>query len=333
MTKTNSTPPKWLVVAAFAIVYTVWGSTYLGIRFAIETLPPFLMAGVRFLLAGGLLYAIVRIRNRERIARRNWYAAGVVGLLMLVGGPGLVTWAEQLVPSGLTALMIATVPMWMVTLDWAFFRGPRPSLPVVLGLLVGLAGVAMLIGPTELSDHRVHPVGGGVLVAACLFWSIGSLHSRRASLPRSPFLSVSMQMLAAGSALVLIAAATGEWSRVDLAHVSAKSLISVAYLIVFGSIVALTAYTWLLRVCRPAQVATYAYVNPIVAVVLGHWFADEPLTSRTVLAAALIVAGVLLVTMCRKPATKRVSATAQAPTTTPPTSSAALGAACRPARK
>ena len=129
MTNTNSTPPKWLVVLAFAIVYTVWGSTYLGIRFAIETLPPFLMAGVRFLLAGGLLYTVVRIRNRERPTRRNWYAAGVVGLLMLVGGPGLVAWAEQLVPSGLTALMIATVPLWMVTLDWRFFAGQDPACP------------------------------------------------------------------------------------------------------------------------------------------------------------------------------------------------------------
>ena len=183
MTKTNSTPPKWLVVLAFAIVYTVWGSTYLGIRFAIETLPPFLMSGVRFLLAGGLLYMVVRIRDRERPTRRNWHAAGVVGLLMLVGGPGLVTWAEQLVPSGLTALMIATVPLWMVSLDWAFFRGPRPSLPVVLGLFVGLAGVAMLIGPAELSDQRVHPIGGAVLVAACLLLVVRTSARRHSVIP------------------------------------------------------------------------------------------------------------------------------------------------------
>lgn len=293
---------RMLIIAAFATVYLVWGSTYLAIRFAIETLPPFLMAGVRFLVAGSLFYALIRKRQPERLSAANWLSAVVVGGLMLFGGNGLVSRAEQTVPSGLAALMIATVPLWMVLLDWAFFGGQRPRATTVLGLLVGLAGVALLIGPAELSHERVNPFGAVALLAACVFWTIGSLYSRRANLPRSTHLSVAMQMLGGGAVLVVVGTLAGEWPRVDLSAVSAKSLLSLGYLIVFGSILALSAYTWLLRTCSAAHVATYAYVNPMIAVFLGYVFASEPLTPRTLAAAALIICAVGLMTLTRQPA-------------------------------
>lgn len=302
--------PAGLVLLAFATIYVVWGSTYLAIRYALESLPPFVMAGTRFLAAGGLLYTLVRARRTPPPARRQWMTAAITGTLMLVGGNGLVSWAEQTVPSGLAALLIATMPLWMVMLDWAAFRGERPSLPILAGLAVGLAGVGLLIGPAELRDQRVHPLGAAALLAACLSWAIGSLYSRKANLPRSALLSVAMQMLSAGVVLVLVGTATGEWARVDLSAVSVKSVAALVYLVLFGSIAALSAYVWLLRVCSAARVVTYAYVNPVVAVLLGNALAGEPLTPRIGLAATLILGAVLLVTARRRPAATKTPAPA-----------------------
>ena len=290
------------VIAAFAAVYIIWGSTYLAIRFAIETLPPFLMAGSRFLVSGALLYAVARARGAERPERRNWTATAVIGALLLLGGNGGVVWAEQRVPSGLAALLVATVPVWMVTLEW-LRGGLRPTRGVVAGLMLGMAGLALLIGPGEFAGGRgVDTLGAIVLVAASLSWATGSIYSRSAPLPKSPILTTGMEMLAGGVLLTLLGLATGELGRLDVAAASTKSWLALLYLVLFGSLIGFTAYIWLLKVSTPAKASTYAYVNPVVAVLLGWLFANEPLSVRTLLAAAVIIAGVALITLTKKPA-------------------------------
>lgn len=284
------------LVLAFAAVYLIWGSTYLAIRLAIETLPPFLMAGVRFLVAGILLYAWARWRGAPRPARTHWLAAAAVGGLMLLGGNGGVVWAEQRVPSGLTAVLIATVPLWIALLEWVR-GGVRPGGRVAGGLMMGLAGIALLVGPGELAGAKgIDLVGAAVLLVASLSWAIGSLYSRRARLPSSPLLATAMEMLAGGLLLLLAALVTGQVSAVNPSQISLQSVLALGYLIVFGSLVAFTAYVWLLRVTLPAHAATYAYVNPVVAVLLGWALGGEPLTARTLLAAAVIVGAVVIIT-------------------------------------
>ena len=296
----DGTVSRSRVIAAFAAVYVIWGSTYLAILFAIETLPPFLMAGSRFLVSGALLYVVARARGAERPERRNWMATAVIGALLLLGGNGGVVWAEQRVPSGLAALLVATVPVWMVTLEW-LRGGIRPTRGVVAGLLLGMAGLALLVGPGEFAGGRgADTLGAIVLVVASLSWATGSIYSRSAPLPGSPILTTGMEMLAGGALLSLLGLATGELGRLDLGAVSTKSWLALLYLVLFGSLVGFTAYIWLLKVSTPAKVSTYAYVNPVVAVLLGWLFANEPLSMRTLLAAAVIIAGVALITLTKK---------------------------------
>lgn len=303
-----SEPSLWLVAAAFLVVYVVWGSTYLGIRFAIETIPPFLMAGTRFLLAGGILYALTGRSQPEGISRKNWFAAAAVGLLMLLGGNGLVTWAEQYIASGHAALLIATVPLFVVAFDWLLYRAARPTPLAAAGLLLGLVGVYLLIGPSSIAGERLHPLGAGITLLASMFWSLGSLHSRGANLPRSPFLATSLEMMIAGTAMILLGTALGEWQGFDITAVSLRSALALLYLSLFGSILALTAYTWLLRVTTAARVSTYAYVNPVVAMVLGALLAEEAMTPRVVVAAGIILASVAMISWTKvKRASKRES--------------------------
>ncbi len=283
------------VVAAFAAVYLIWGSTYLAIRFAIETIPPHLMAAARFLVAGAVLYAWSRLRGAPRPTARNWGAAAVVGGLLLLGGNGAVVWAETRVPSGLTALLVAMVPIWMAVLEGLPRHGGRkPRLPVLAGLVLGLAGLALLVAPGKLAG-RVDPIGAGVLVLGSFSWAFGSLHSRVANLPRSGFLATGMEMVAGGVWLGAFGLATGQAGELTLAAISTKSLVSLAYLVVFGSLVGFTAYIWLLGETTPARVSTYAYVNPVVAVLLGWGFAGEAMTLRSLVAAAVIVGAVALI--------------------------------------
>jgi drug/metabolite transporter (DMT)-like permease len=293
----SDTTLRLRVLAAFAAIYLVWGSTYLGIRIAIETLPPLLTAGLRFIIAGPLLYAWARKSGAPRPTGTQWRAATAVGGLLLLGGNGFVTWAEQRVPSGLAALLVATVPLWMVLLDWLFLRGGRPAGKVFLGLVLGLAGIVLLIGPTDLlGEHRVDLIGVAMMLLAALSWAIGSLYTRRAPLPDAPLLGTGMEMIAGGALLLLASGVKGEWTQVDLAAVSLRSWLALAYLTLMGSIVAFTAYTWLLRVSTPARVATYAYVNPVVAIVLGWAVAGEVLTGQMLLAAVVIVLAVVVIT-------------------------------------
>jgi drug/metabolite transporter (DMT)-like permease len=301
-TPAPAVPSRATLVTAFFIVYVVWGSTYLAIRYAIETLPPFLMASTRFLVAGGLLYAWSRFfAGASRPGRAQWSATAVVGLLLLLGGNGLVVWSELRVPSGVAALVVALVPVFMVLIEWLRPGGTRPTTQVVAGLVLGLAGIAWLIGPDALAGGgRIDLAGAVALVLACLSWSLGSIYQRHAPMPASPALSTAMQMLAGGVALLVVGGALGELHGVDAAAFSLRSLLGLAYLIVFGSIIAFSAYVWLLKASTPARVSTYAYANPVVAVLLGWALAAEPLTPRMLVAAVVIVSGVALITLAPK---------------------------------
>jgi drug/metabolite transporter (DMT)-like permease len=300
MTDSGSRPSRAAILLGFAAIYVIWGSTYLAIRYAVQGLPPFLMAGTRFFLAGAMMYAWVRIRGAPRPTRSNWRAALIVGALLLVGGNGGVSWAEQHISSGLAALLVATSPLWMVLLNWAF-AGARPAGRVWLGLVIGFAGLAILVGPSELlGGGAADPLGAAAVVAGSLAWALGSVVSGRLDLPASPQLATATEMLGGGGLLILTGTVLGEWGRVDLGAVQWQSWVGFLYLIFVGSLVAFSAYVWLLRHAEVAKVATYAYVNPVVAVFLGWLIAGEALTARIMVAAAVIVAGVVFITSSRK---------------------------------
>ena len=282
----------WL---ALAIVYTVWGSTYLAIRVAIETLPPMLMASVRFLIAGGILYAFSIRRgdvSGDRPGFRQWRAAAIVGTLLFLGGNGGVVWAEQRVPSGIAALIVASVPLWMALFAFVGLGTRLPKLAVA-GLVVGFAGTALLINPG--GSESVDALGAAALIGASIAWSIGTLYAGRAPLPSRGSLSAGMQLLSGGVALGIVGVATGELGRIHPERFSRSSIIALAYLIVFGALIAFSAYAWLVREAPPSIVSTYAYVNPVVAVLLGWAFLEERVGSTTLAAGAIIVVAVAMI--------------------------------------
>jgi drug/metabolite transporter (DMT)-like permease len=291
-------PSRLLILAAFAALYVIWGSTYLAILFAIETIPPLLMAGTRFLLAGFIMYAIARGQGAPHGSLANWRTALIIGGCLLLGGNGGVTLAEQYVPSGLASVMVATVPIYIALLAWWSGIAPRPTPIVWLGLAGGFAGVAILLGPALhfSPDESRHPgIGMLILLFSSFIWSAGSIYSRKAKSASPPLLLAGQQMICGGALLTLVGLLMGEHHRFDASRISLLSMGAFAYLVVIGALVGYTAYIFLLRHCDPAKVATYAYVNPIVAVLLGALFAGETLTARTVLAAALIIGSVALV--------------------------------------
>jgi len=284
------------IALAFLSIYTIWGSTYLAIRFAIETFPPFLMAAIRFLIAGGALYTWMRLRGAQRPTRANWKAATIIGGLLLLGGNGGVTKAEQVIPSGLTAVLITIVPIWMALLELLQKNRVVPTPQVVLGLVLGFGGVILLVGPGDLAGGGLNPLWVGVLLFASLSWAIGSVYSRKASLPKTPLLGSGMEMLAGGVLLLLVSLVSQEWVGFQPSKISFLSLISFLYLLVFGSLIAFSSYVWLLTKTTTARASTYAYVNPIVAVFLGYFLAGEQLTLRTLLASTMIVIAVVVIT-------------------------------------
>ncbi|MDB4916426.1 MAG: protein of unknown function transrane [Gemmatimonadetes bacterium] len=290
------------LIAAFAAVYIIWGSTYLAIRFAVETLPPLLMAGARFVMAGLILLAFSRLREPAlRATRLDWRIGLVSGLLLLLGGNGGVAWAEQRVPSGIASLLVAVVPLWMVMLDWLRPGGRRPPGLVFAGLAIGLGGLGLLMGPDALhGGGDISITGAVVLFVASASWAAGSLYIKHAPRTTSALLGAATQMIAGGLCLAIVGAATGELSHIDLANASSRSVLGFVYLVTFGSLVGFTAYFYVLAHTTAAKAATYAYVNPVVAVFLGWAFAHEPVTSRTVLAAAVILAGVAIITAARE---------------------------------
>ncbi|HUQ50922.1 MAG TPA: EamA family transporter, partial [Gammaproteobacteria bacterium] len=264
----SKAPSRLALASAFAIVYVVWGSTFLAILFAIQSLPPFLMASVRFLVAGALLYAWSRfVSGAAAPSRAEWQSSAAVGALLLLGGNGLLVWSEQRIPSGVAALLVGTVPCFMALIDWWRPGGTRPSRFVTAGLVLGLLGLAWLVGPDALmGGGRADLVGATVVVLGSFSWAAGSIYSRHVARPASPFLSTAMQMLAGGAALLVLSVSLGELRLFDVHAVTLRSALGLLYLIVLGSLVAFSAYVWLLRVSTPAKVSTYAYVNPVVAV-------------------------------------------------------------------
>lgn len=298
MSSAEASPSRARVLAAFATVYVVWGSTYLAIRYAITSLPPLLMAATRFLAAGAMLYAWLRIRSGvERPTRAQWGWAGLAGVLMLAGGNGAVVWAEQRLASGVVALVVATVALWVVVLEWLRPSGKRPTALVLTGVLLGLAGVGVLVGPGGFGGRGMDPLATGVLVLASLSWAVGSLLARSPRMPRPTLLGAAVQMLAGGVALLVAGIVAGELADVSFARVTPISLVALGYLIVFGSLIGYSTFVWLVTNVAPARAATYAYVNPVVAVLLGWAIAGERLDARVLVASAVIVAAVALTTI------------------------------------
>jgi drug/metabolite transporter (DMT)-like permease len=289
------------LLTAFAAVYIVWGSTYLAIRFAVETLPPLLMAGARFVISGLILLAWARFREGAAPpSRGEWRVALISGALLLLGGNGGVAWAEQRVPSGVAALLVAVVPLWMVLLAWLGPDGKRPRPAVFVGVGLGLAGLALLVGPDALKQGGTDAVGAGALILASLSWAAGSIYIQRASRAASANSASGSQMLAGGLVLIIAGIVAHEPSRLDVAHASTRSLLAFAYLVTVGSLIGFTAYLYLLAHTTAAKAATYAYVNPVVAVFLGWAIGHETVTSRTIVAAAIILAGVAIITVTRE---------------------------------
>jgi drug/metabolite transporter (DMT)-like permease len=293
---------KIKIWVSLVLVYVLWGSTYLAIRYAVETIPPFLMAGTRFLAAGLILYVWRRAAGDPAPTRRQWVSAAVIGLLLLLGGNGMLSWAEQKVPSGVAALLIGSIPIWMTTIEAIRPGGARPNWLGVLGLVIGFGGIALLVVPSLAggSKAELHPVGIAALLFASLSWSLGSIYSRHAKLPSSALLLTSMEMLAGSAGLILLGTVTGEWRLLALPAVALRSWLGLAYLAVFGSMIAYTAYTWLLRNAPLPLVSTYAYVNPLIAILLGSLLAGELLTARILAAAIVIVGSVVVINLSQR---------------------------------
>jgi drug/metabolite transporter (DMT)-like permease len=299
--KTESSRKLLILIAAFAAVYIFWGSTYLAIKYAMQTLPPFLMAGSRFLLAGSILFAWARFqKDYETPKAAHWKTSFVVGTLLLLGGNGGVVIATHFISSSLAALLVATEPLWIVLLSWLWLKGGRPNWKVALGLLIGFAGVWLLISgrssSVAASEGWGQIIGMVAVMLGALAWATGSIYGLRGSVPKSSLLTAGMQMIAGSVSLLLVGLIRGEWSTFDPAGVSSSSLIGLVYLIIFGSLVGFTAYSWLLKNARPSMVATYAYVNPVIAVLLGWLIAGESMTGQMLIGAGVIVGSVVLIT-------------------------------------
>ena len=288
----------WLALLA---LYIVWGSTYLGIKFAIETIPPFFHAGVRFLASGLILVIWQRSAGNPMPTRKQWISTGIIGTLLLLGGNGLVAWAEQTIPSGIAALIIASVPMFLVIGEAIRPNGVKPNWQGIVGLLIGFVGIFILVGPSEISGSamKLNPLGVVALLSACLFWATGSIYSKTADLPKSSLMNTGAQMLIGSISLFIVSGLSGELSGWNIADVSSRSIYGLLYLTFVGSLVGFASYGWLLQNAPISLVSTYAYVNPIVAVLLGVWLANEVLEPRIWLATAIIIGSVIFINSTR----------------------------------
>jgi len=305
---TSERPPtKAALIAGFATIYLVWGSTYLGIKVAVETLPPFLMASSRFIVAGSILAGWIALTRGFKATPRQWFDNAIIGALLLLGGNGLVSWAEQKIPSGIATLVVSLGPVFIVLLDWAVHafsadktQGTKPGWATFAGLGLGIGGLALLVGPSlGQGAAQLDPWRVGGLVLACFSWSAGSIYTRYARTPAEPFTGAAMQMLTGSVWLLLASLLRGEPQHFDFSTVSARSLFACSYLVVAGSLIGFTTFVWLMKHSTPARVSTYAYVNPIVAVFLGWLIAHEPVGPRMFVAAAVIVVGVATITVAK----------------------------------
>jgi drug/metabolite transporter (DMT)-like permease len=304
----------WL---ALITIYIVWGSTYLAIRFAVETMPPFLMAAIRFLIAGGILFIWRKLAGDKVPNKIEWRSAAIIGLLLLTGGNGNVVWAEQRVASGVAALIVGSAPIWMVTIDALRPGGKKANLQTWAGVVIGFTGIMILISPWNIANNsqQMDILGVLSLLLGGFLWAVGSLYNRTASLPESPLLGTSMEMLVGGVGLLALGTLTGEWGRLDLSTISARSIWGLVYLIVFGSLIGYSAYTWLLRNAPTPLVSTYAYVNPLVAIFLGSVLASELLTPRILISALIVVGSVVLINTAHTDQTPSESKVVEAPVT------------------
>ncbi len=294
---------KTKVWIALLAVYIVWGSTYLAIRFGVMTIPPFILAGTRFLIAGTILLIWRRAAGDRFPTPRQWLSTAVAGTLLLLGGNGLVSFSEQRVPSGIAALMVGSVPLWMVLIEAIRPGGVKPGWRAIIGLLIGFGGIFLLVGPAEFTQGGggFDPLGMGALMVASFLWALGSIYSKSADMPKSSLVSTGAEMLCGSAALYVFAGIAGEWSKLNISAVSTPSWLGLGYLIAFGSLIGFVAYGWLLQNAPVSLVATYAYVNPVVAVFLGNLIAQETLTSRTILAAVIIIGSVIFINSAHPP--------------------------------
>lgn len=288
----------WIALLA---LYIVWGSTYLGIKVAIETIPPFFHAGIRFLISGVILVIWQRSAGVAMPTRKQWISTAIIGNLLLLGGNGLVSWAEQFIPSGIAALIIGSVPIFLVIGEAVRPGGVKPNWQAMLGILIGFTGIYILVGPSNTDGSSLNIFGIIALLSACLLWASGSIYSKNADLPKSVLMSTGAQMLMGSIGLFIVSGLTGELNGWDVTAVSARSIYGVLYLIFIGSLIGFVAYGWLLQNAPISLVATYAYVNPIVAVLLGNWFGNEPLEPRIWLATAIIIGSVMFINSRSKP--------------------------------
>ncbi len=289
----------WIALLA---LYVVWGSTYLAIRFAVETIPPFLMAGTRFLVSGLILFVSRRLAGDPMPTARQWRSAAIIGVLLLLGGNGMVSWAEQHVASGIAALIVGSVPLWMVLIDVLRPQGTRPDWKIVLGLLIGFSGIALLVTSSRSvsSASGMTGIGIGSLLLAALLWSLGSLYSRDADMPSSSLMGTGIEMLAGAVGLFVAGTLTGEWQGLQLSHITSGSLLGLVYLITFGSLIGFVSYAWLLRNAPISLVSTYAYVNPVVAVFVGAWLGSELINGRIILSALIIIGSVVVINLSKQ---------------------------------
>lgn len=295
MFKPNQYSTRTQMILAFLAIYIIWGSTYMAIKVAIDTVPPFMMTAARFLVAGLGMYAVLRMTGTSRPTLRNWVECSLIGTLLLAFGTGGVVIAEKYVPTGMVSLLVAMVPVYVAVLE--HISKGMPNKKTLLGLLLGTVGIVVLIGPNSLMGHSsINWMGVGAVLLGSFSWAAGSVYSRKAQLPSSMMLSTAMQMICGGLVLALISVATGEHTAVEVSKISLNSVLAFVYLIVFGSLVGFSAYVWLLKNVSPSKVSTYAYVNPIIAVFLGWAMAGEQVTMQTFFAAAAILPAVWLIT-------------------------------------
>ncbi|MEO8634751.1 MAG: EamA family transporter [Gemmatimonadales bacterium] len=306
------------MILAFATIYLIWGSTYLAIIFAIRSIPPFLMAGARFLVAGAGLYLYARLKGGTRPTWAQWGWAALLGALFFLIGNGLVVYVEQFMASGLTALLIAMVSVWTALLEWIRPGGTRPTSLVLVGILLGFLGVALLVMPGQFGGEHINPLGAGLIIFSSFGWALASVLSRTADLPRNIAQASGMEMLAGGAWLLLASLLTGDWRHFSPATLTTESLLAFLYLLVFGSLVAFTCFAWLLTVTTASKVATAGYVNPMVAVLLGWAILGESLSTRTILASLVIVASVVLIIRGKAAAAAVGTVTATDPPPAPP---------------
>jgi drug/metabolite transporter (DMT)-like permease len=286
------------IFLAFSAIYILWGSTYLANKYAIETIPPIIVSGLRFLIAGTILYAIERPKVKIKPKWAHWKESLIIGFLMLSIGNGGIVWAQKKVPSGLTALLVSSTPIWLIIIDWLRPNGVKPKKWVIFGIILGFTGIAFLISPDKYSgENSIDFLGFSMLLIASIAWASGTMYSRHAHIMESPFLSISMHMLCGGTILILFSLIIGDFQNFNPWEISIHSIIAVSYLVVAGSLLGFTAYLWLMRKKPPVLVSTNSFINPVVAIFIGWAIAGEIVTLKMLIASVIIIISVIVITI------------------------------------